>query len=364
MSRSILEFGAVGDGATDCTGALMQAAVYPGTVYFPEGTYLISRQINAGKTLCWRGEGASSVIRLIPTQLENREHYKNRIVYNTTMLKMEAGTHFELRDLTFDANKEAYAKALLPEQDAAESADGEKTRRNDHIVCVEVFGTKKLIIDGCTFCNAIIEGVYIDRTADICITRSSFSGNGFPLEDASGLHILGGYAGEPAIRVSDCKFDHNGFNGLLLNNVYGAAVSNISCCGNHYDGAALWNGSSRCVLSNVFCEGNRAGLCFRGDDKGWQADRPRAGQRERCCSTNNIVNGLITLNNRSGIMWGCAQHIYLYGWVCRDRFAHELFYVQPDSGITCRVYGAHLTPREAVILDRSDAPDAFQAVTI
>jgi len=361
MSKNILEFGAVGDGITDCTKALMQAAVYQGSVYFPEGTYIITRQINAGKALSWYGEGENSIIKLLPLYFENPECYKNRTVYNTTMLKMEEGEHFEIRNLTFDANKESYAKALLPEKDT-NSPDNEKTRRNDHIVCIEVFGTKKLIMDGCTIKNAIIEGAYIDRTADICITRSTFSGNGFELEDASGLHILGGYLDAPAIRISDCKFDNNGFNGLLLNNVYGAVVNNISCCGNHYDGIALWNGSSRCLLSNIFCDGNRAGICFRGDDKGWQADMPREEQKERCYSTNNIINGLITLNNRSGIMWGCAQHIYIYGWICRDSYAHELFYKQPDYEIICNIYGAHLMPCEEMILDRSDDPQAFQAV--
>lgn len=361
MRKSILEFGAVGDGVTDCTGALMQAAVYEGSVYFPEGTYIITRQINTRSTLCWVGEGANSIIRLIPAYFENREEYKGRIVYNTTMLKMENGAHFELRDLTLDANKEAYAAALLPEADIS-SLDGEKTRRNDHIVCVEVFGAKKVIMDGCTVKNAIIEGAYIDHTADICITRCSFTGNGFPLEDASGLHILGGYDSAPSIMISDCRFSENGFNGLLLNNVYGAVVNNISCCRNGYDGAALWNGSGRCMLSNVFCEGNRAGLCFRGDDHGWEQDMPRAGESERCYSTNNIIHGLITSGNRSGILWGCAQHILLYGWVCRDSYAHELFYREPDGEITCSIYGANLMPREDMILDRSDAPDAFQAV--
>ncbi len=360
MSKSILEFGAAGDGVTDCTGALMQAACCQDTVFFPEGIYIITRQINTGRTLRWIGEGAGSIIRLLPKYFENPERYKNRTVYNTTMLRMENGAHFELRSLTLDANKDAFAAALLPEKDT-DSPDGELTRRNDHIVCIEVFGAERLIIDGCTVKNAIIEGAYIERTADICITRSDFSGNGFPLDDASGLHILGGYPEAPSIRVSDCRFHGNGFNGLLLNNVYGAAVQNISCCKNGYDGVALWNGSGRCMLSNVFCEGNRAGICFRGDDHGWEADSPRPGEAERCRSTENTVHGLITLQNRSGIMWGCAQHIFLYGWVCRDSYAHELFFRQPGGDVTCSIYGAHLTPQEGMILDRSDAPEAFHA---
>ena len=352
MSINILEFGAVGDGATDCTDALMQAAAYDGTVYFPKGTYIIKRQIDAGNYLRWTGEGSETVIKLTPEIHGEPKFYKNKTVYVTKMLKMENGSIFELHNIKFDADKDAF--------DRDEYNNG--SSRLDHTSCVEVWKADKIILDGCDFTNALIEGVYIQETSDITITRCSFCGNGYRLDDASGLHIFGNFQESPSIRISDCKFFGNGFNGLLLNGIYGAVVNNISCCDNGYDGVALWNGASRCMFSNIFCENNRAGIHFRGDDRGWQRDSVRDYNEERCFSTRNIINGLVTSKNKYGILWGCSRDIILYGWVGSDEYSHCLFYEETETDVTANIFGAVLFPTEGDILDESDNPDRFRAM--
>lgn len=62
---SIKDFGAVGDGLTDDTLAIQQALAAHGSVYIPEGTYLVSSTItlNANQTL--RGAGQTSILKAI-----------------------------------------------------------------------------------------------------------------------------------------------------------------------------------------------------------------------------------------------------------------------------------------------------------
>ena len=352
MILSILHFGAVGDGVTDCTEALRQAAQYDGTVYFPKGTYILKKQIHTGYNLRWIGEGSETVIKLVSEiNGEPKTDDKGRHVFGLKMLFMEDGGLFELRNIVLDANKDSFRKDEY----------GNGSSELDHVTCAEVWGAEKIVLDGCCFRNGLIEGVFIYKTSDITITKCSFCGNGFRLCDASGLHICGGFMESPSIRISDCKFFKNGFNGLLLNGIYGAVVSNISCCDNGYDGVALWSGASRCTFSNVFTENHRAGIHFRGDSSGWQRDSKADPDQECCYSTRNIINGLITSKNRFGVLWGFSRDIMIYGWIGTDNYNHCLFYEGADNDITANIYGAALCPAEDDICDDCDDTGIFKA---
>lgn len=65
---NVLDYGAIGDGITDDTEAVEQvikaALKVNGTVYFPKGTYLISKTIKVNKDdsriLVFKGDGNSS----------------------------------------------------------------------------------------------------------------------------------------------------------------------------------------------------------------------------------------------------------------------------------------------------------------
>ncbi|MEE5992097.1 MAG: glycosyl hydrolase family 28-related protein [Oscillospiraceae bacterium] len=346
--KSILDFGAVGDGITDDTTALKRAAESGETVFFPAGTYILSEEIHLSRVdIHWYGVGDLSVIKLMPADTSRPKKYQGKKVFKTSILFIEDGGELEFHNLKFDANKDAFDNDILQNGSSC----------FDHTVCIEVYGTKRLVLDGVTITNALIEGVYVYHTQYISITQSKFIDNGYcrkNCRDASGIQIGGGYKRPPVITISDSEFSNNGFNGLLLNGVYGAVVSNIACHNNGYDGVALWGGSSHCVFSNVFCSKNRAGLNVRrssgpGYDEIAKNENGTVNEKEALYryTSNIIVNGLMTVENRFGILWGCAQNIYVNGWIGDDTFNHGLVYLEEDEDITGYITGAHLIPAEA-----------------
>ncbi|MEE3404095.1 MAG: hypothetical protein VZR73_08430, partial [Acutalibacteraceae bacterium] len=127
-----------------------------------------------------------------------------------------------------------------------------------------------------------------------------------------------------------------------------------TCHENGYDGVALWGGSSHCIFSNVFCSGNRAGINLRrnsgpGYDEIVRNDEGIVDEENALYryTSNIIVNGLVTIGNRFGILWGCAQDIYINGWIGKDTFNHGLVYLEESQNISGYITGAHLTPEES-----------------
>ena len=361
--RSIRDYGAFGDGITDDTSAIKEAVKSGEAIFFPPGTYILTKEIHVeGVDIHWYGAGDLSVIKLMPADTSHPKRYQGKTVFKTSMLFIEDGGELEFHNIKFDANKDAFKNDILQNG----------STRFDHTVCIEIYGSKRLVLDGVTIANALIEGVYIYRTQNILVTKSKFIGNGYRIKDlspedligedargkrgtdASGMHIGGRYQSPPSIIISDSEFHCNGFNGLLLNGVYGAVVSNITCHENGYDGVALWGGSSHCIFSNVFCSGNRAGLNLRrnsgpGYDEIAKNDEGTVDEENALYryTSNIIVNGLVTISNRFGILWGCAQDIYINGWIGKDTFNHGLVYLEENQNISGYITGAHLTPEES-----------------
>ena len=353
---NIRDFDAVGDGRADDTAALQKAAACGQEVYFPAGTYLLRKQINVPSALHWCGEGEDTVIKLLPADLSRRKLAKyidddgnevEGMVSQVSMLSMEGGDMLEVRRMTFDAGKDDYKRDLL----------GNGSTRFDHVIGIYASGTRRIVLDEVTIRNALIEGVYIEFVNDIRITRSRFIGNGFTQKDSSGVQICCTNR-EPSILISDCIFEENGFNGLLLTSVCGAAVNNIICRKNGYEGVALWGGSHHCILSNIVSQKNRGGLTFKRS-AGPGFDEPDDEKGLYRYSSCNIVTGLVTIGNRFGIIWGCAKDIIINNWIGEDMFGHCLLYRNADEEITASVTNARLFPEESVIRDECDGHSMF-----
>ncbi len=333
--RNIREFGAVGNGITDDTIALMKAVQCGEPVFFPKGVYILKKQLETGKIVRWFGAGKDTVIQLVPeagfSQKEvELDDGRTLTVFTCRMLNMIKGELLEIRNMTIDGNKQAF--------DADEPKCG--FSQKDHTVCIEVHDTKQIILDSVTVKNSLIEGVYAYHVKKIQVTHSNFEENGFRREDASGLHIDSCDFGVSDCIITDCKFTKNGFNGLLLTNVNGAVASKIESTENGFDGVAFWGGSSNCVLFDVISCRNRGGINFRRNFS------PRLDKGAGRYCENNIIIGLITKENDYGIVWGGAKNITVNGWEGKDQFNHTLFYVltEEDEPITATISNAKLSP--------------------
>ena len=347
--KSIKEFGAVGDGITDDTEALKRALAYDGTVFFPSGVYVLKECLYTENSVRWVGTGDSSVIQIRPEDTSKCDYHKDtrkedRWVYDFRLLFMRNGKHLEIRHMKLDANKEAFARSEIGFSEY------------DFTTCLDVWGAERIILDDVTIRGGLIEGAYIEKTANIRITKCRFIENGLDNYDAAGLQILGNHNDTPEILISDSTFSNNGFNGLELNRVYGAVVNNITCSHNGCEGVAFWNGCSHCLLSNVFAEDNRAGINFRRNYSAGVLDVMQ--KNTDSFTTDIIVSNLVTISNKYGILWGCAQNIFINGWCgIADNYNHALVFLKPDEDITAEIRSAHLLPKSGDICNPDNESD-------
>lgn len=346
LITSVKSFGAVGDGVTDDTAALREAAGCGKAVFFPAGTYLLLGQIDMTADINWYGVGAESIIKLMPYDQSRPEEYDGHTVYNCYMIKHANGENkysISLQGLVLDANKEAYKNDVY----------GNGSCLHDHTTCLDLHNPKSVSLYNVEVRNALIEGCYIlsQNGAHINISECSFTNNGEYQVDASGLHIEGN--GENAF-ISNCKFDGNGFHGLLLVGVYGASVANISCRNNGYGGVALWGGSSQNTLSGVCCSGNLYGVLFKASfSSNCQDDS--YDNTWMMYAANNTITGLTTVGNVYGIVFCNCEKNIISGWNCvKDEFAYFIGYGNADKDITGSVFA---------ILDYTTAKEAHDIVS-
>lgn len=305
--KSIYDFGGVGDGQTNDTAALKAAAASGDSVYFPEGTYLLYEQIDMTDDIRWWGDGECSVIKLMPYDQSRPEEYGGRTVYNTYMMTQSEnsnGYSVYLRDIVLDANKEGYDADIL----------NNGSSRYDHTTCMDMYQPKNIYMHNVIIRNALIEGCYIYGPSGIVIISDcQFVNNGYPQEDASGLHIEGNHQNTV---ITNCIFNENGFHGLLFGGTLYANVSNVSCSNNGYDGLVLWGGASYNTISNVYCSGNRGGVYLKSQYSPWQGDAIDSDWLTY--ASGNIINGIITKENEYGIMFGFSKDTNINGWNCID----------------------------------------------
>lgn len=329
LMTSVKAFGAMGDGVTDDTAALMAAARSGQPVYFPAGVYLLFGQIDMTADINWCGEGKKSVIRLMPFEQSRPEEYGGRTVYNCYMLHHKDGANrysVILRDLVLDANKSAYASDILNNGSSI----------YDHTTCIDLNKPLSVHLDNVECINGLIEGCYIHSVegTSITISNSRFSNNGEYQIDGSGLHIEG-VADHTCI--TNCELSGNGFHGLLLGGAYDANVSNITCCHNGFGGVALWGGSSNNVLSGVYCKGNFYGIIFKSAYSAHYNDN--YDNSWMVYATGNNISGLTTVNNTYGVVFANCEKTVISGWNCMsDTYAYHIGYDKADKDITGSVF--------------------------
>lgn len=301
---SVLSFGAKGDGVTDDTEALRAAAASGESVFFPKGVYLLCGQIDQTADISWFGEGEGSIIKLMPYDQSRPEDYNEKTVYNCYMISQAdgIGAKLSLRDMVFDANKEAYVNDVL----------GNGSSKYDHTVCVDLYKPAGVYLHNVKIRNALIEGAYIYNGDDceVIISDCCFNENGYDDEDASGLHIEGS---NYHTVITNCEFCDNGFNGLLLGGARGATVTGITCAGNKHDGLMLWGGASHNVISGVMAYNNRGGVHLKGSYSAYYIDRA-----ENKYAEGNVISSLVTKYNQYGVIFGNSRDTRINGWVSNN----------------------------------------------
>lgn len=320
--RSVKAFGAVGDGATDDTEALKAAAACGEAVYFPKGTYLLLTQIDMSADINWIGEGAESIIKLMPYDRSRTEEYGGALVRNCYMInhpydsgnpEKYARYSISLQSIVLDANKEDFINDYY----------NNGASENDHTTCLDLHNPKKVYMNNVEVRNGLIEGCYIlSRDAvDITISNCNFHDNGINRVDASGLHIED--KGDNTT-ITNCKFNNNGFHGLLLGGITGASISNISCCNNGFGGVVLWGGASRNTLTGVYCKGNEYGVMLKSTYHPLK-DEAEYDSTWMNPASNNTISGLVTELNEYGIVFCMSQNNIISGWNCiEDNYGYYM----------------------------------------
>lgn len=305
---SILDFGGVGDGSTNDTDALKEAAASGEVVYFPEGTYLLYEQIDMSADIHWYGDGEGTIIKMMPYDQSRPEVYGGRTVYNSYMITQSKddgadGYSIYLRDLILDANKSGYKEDIL----------NNGSSKYDHVTCIDLYEPKDVYMHHVIIRNALIEGMYMYApSGTVLISDCQFIGNGYYKEDASGLHMEGDLSN---VVLSNSIFQENGFHGLLVSGK-NLKASNLSCCDNGYDGVCLWGGASHNMITNVYCGNNRGGVHVKAKYSPNSEDY--INESWMTYADGNIITGLTTHKNTYGFMFGLSKNTLINGWMSDD----------------------------------------------
>lgn len=344
---SIKSFGAVGDGTTDDTDALLAAAASGELVYFPQGTYILGAQISQTTGLYWFGDNSrKTIIKLIPKDKSMPEEYGGNTVYNCYMIAQTKDNHGYdtcVTGITLDGNKDAFDADSL----------GNGASRRDHTTCLNLYRPDSVYLHDVVVKNALIDGCYIYRPSGVCkVSDCTFEANGYYQEDASGFYLEGE---NRRTVIANCTFENNGFHGLLMGGVIGATVSNISLRNNGFDGVCLWGGSSANILSNITCLLNRCGIRLQSSYSPYIADT----FSEEICR-RNVITGLNTIENTYGIMCGISQKNMISNWHSNyDKYSYG-YGVQAgnDYDSDIKITGCILTPSTSRYINVGELEDA------
>ncbi|CAN7361139.1 glycosyl hydrolase family 28-related protein [Paenibacillus sp. LjRoot56] len=154
---NVMKFGALGDGVTDDSNAIIAAitsvsSTGGGIVYFPEGTYLVSKRIDVKGNIIYAGAGkTASIIRKKSTHI-NSEMFR----------QSPTETNVIFRDLQIDGQK----------------ADGNVTTTTG--IRIKANNT---IVQDCLFKDMLLDSIYIGDTAsfsakNVTIYRNEISNTG------------------------------------------------------------------------------------------------------------------------------------------------------------------------------------------
>jgi len=195
---NVLDFGAVGDGVTNDTVACQKAlrkANHGGVVYFPAGTYLVTKQLYAhGDNVVIKGDGNATKI------IYQREQKTIDQVTEVSLWGLRAGArNVTIRDMYMEYRGEYFPN----------------------------FGSSY---------SGKINGIYITEAHDILIENVEITGF-----NSSAINLAGNpnaYATDIVVR--DCYLHHNRVAGVLYGYVDGLIITNSVM---EYQGSSLDGGT-------------------------------------------------------------------------------------------------------------------------
>ena len=241
---NVKDFGAVGDGVTDDTAAIQAAVNITTEVFFPSGTYIVSRlQIPSDTTLSGEA-GPSSIIKR-----------KDNTSFGY-FIRSVSSRNIGFKNLTIDGNKAnqtvGYHNILFTE-------------------CEELNIEKCNIINAKTYAGISIQGGTNEENS----SRSIIEGNTFENNDNSGLYINK----ESYISVEKNHFTSNGSDGITVINFVFPPVSTVQ---NYF------------IINGNRCIDNTNGIRFVGYYEGGTPSQPFPGSLvppQKCVIiSNNILS--------------------------------------------------------------------------
>jgi len=263
---NVRHYGATGNGTVDDTVAIQAAidvvnAASGGLVFFPAGLYQISSTLTVGDATTLSGEGQRSQIRAV-----------NALEADMLINKDIVGGNFfiEIQNVAFDGNR------------TGQLATGGILRFDN---------VNDFSIHDCWFSNAFNDAVFIDNAFFGRIVNNFSRGPG-----ADSYTIHNTFDQIVSNNISDLAgATGTGGSGITVITSNGRLVIDGNICkgASNVNGSGIQvNGSSNCIITNNFCNGNAASGIGTGTGSG----RHLISGNE-CLS--NTLRGIFVLNNEN-----------------------------------------------------------------
>jgi hypothetical protein len=210
---NVKDFGAEGNGATDDTAAIqgaIDAAVSGGTVFIPQGTFLVNPAgggLQLRSNIVFEGTGYGSVIKV-----PNASNSINNV------LKVEAKTNVAVRNLRLDGNRSAQSGGTNYGLYIAGSTNcvvDTVWADNFTGVGIHVYDCDAIMLTHCFASNNFYHGYEFEQARDCSLAGSRGYAN-----DMHGILVspgeIGG-SGAKGNKFVNCSFDTNGNYGIAMN---------------------------------------------------------------------------------------------------------------------------------------------------
>lgn len=254
----VFNFGAYGDGIHDDTLAIQNALDYmknsDGTIYFPDGVYMISACL-----IFYSGQTLEFSENAVLKRMASSEPTKYMLASYTTS-SSGAGAYNGVQNVTinggtFDGNADTYGNLTILNFCHAKNVivSGTSFVNGSYWHYIEVASSSDVLITDCTFDGVsytLNREAPIDELVQLDVAKS---GNYGPIYNVNGSLI--NYVKDEIpcrnIEISDCVFNCSGSPAIGEHNGY--AHSGISIHGNVINGVSARNGSSNGYIK--FMEG-------------------------------------------------------------------------------------------------------------